>query len=256
MTLWTCFCPSLFSQLMYEKKAIVIQKGVKGWLARQHYKRILAAIILLQSCVRRMRAKRELKKLKVEARSVEHFKKLNIGMENKILQLQHKINEQVGIVWVWRSRFVRGTYLISSLGVVISHEQHVFVPPLPQQKENRELSEKLSVTEKAQTMEIERQSSEIENLRRSEQETRAKAERLPSLLEQLSFLQHELENTRREKEDLEEQTKVYKEQTEQVSRYSSLRDLPQTLTWLPFIPVNYKKRWHRRLMTQCHMQFR
>uniref|UniRef100_A0A3Q2VE96 Unconventional myosin-Va-like n=1 Tax=Haplochromis burtoni TaxID=8153 RepID=A0A3Q2VE96_HAPBU len=167
-----------YHKLMYEKKAIVIQKWVKGWLARQHYKRILAAIILLQSCVRRMRAKKELKKLKVEARSVEHFKKLNIGMENKILQLQHKINEQ--------------------------------------QKENRELSEKLSVTEKAQTMEIERQSSEIENLRRSEQETRAKAERLPSLLEQLSFLQHELENTRREKEDLEEQTKVYKEQTEQV----------------------------------------
>uniref|UniRef100_A0AAX7TX35 Myosin VAb n=1 Tax=Astatotilapia calliptera TaxID=8154 RepID=A0AAX7TX35_ASTCA len=162
-----------YHKLMYEKKAIVIQKWVKGWLARQHYKRILAAIILLQSCVRRMRAKRELKKLKVEARSVEHFKKLNIGMENKILQLQHKINEQ--------------------------------------QKENRELSEKLSVTEKAQTMEIERQSSEIENLRRSEQETRAKAERLPSLLEQLSFLQHELENTRREKEDLEEQTKVVDE---------------------------------------------
>uniref|UniRef100_A0A3Q4HGI0 Unconventional myosin-Va-like n=1 Tax=Neolamprologus brichardi TaxID=32507 RepID=A0A3Q4HGI0_NEOBR len=167
-----------YHKLMYEKKAMVIQKWVKGWLARQHYKRILAAIILLQSCVRRMRAKRELKKLKVEARSVAHFKKLNIGMENKIMQLQHKINEQ--------------------------------------QKENRELSEKLSVTEKAQTMEIERQSSEIENLRRSEQEARAKAERLPSLLEQLSFLQHELENTRREKEDLEEQTKVYKEQTEQV----------------------------------------
>lgn len=98
MMLWTCFCPSLFSQLMYEKKAQVIQKWVRGWLARQHYKCILAAIILLQSCVRRMRAKRELKKLKVEARSVEHFKKLNIGMENKIMQLQHKINEQVGIV--------------------------------------------------------------------------------------------------------------------------------------------------------------
>uniref|UniRef100_A0A669CRM2 Myosin VAb n=1 Tax=Oreochromis niloticus TaxID=8128 RepID=A0A669CRM2_ORENI len=86
-----------YYKLMYEKKAQVIQKWVRGWLARQHYKCILAAIILLQSCVRRMRAKRELKKLKVEARSVEHFKKLNIGMENKIMQLQHKINEQVGI---------------------------------------------------------------------------------------------------------------------------------------------------------------
>lgn len=88
---------------MFEQKAVVIQKLVRGWLARQHYRRTMAAIVLLQSCVRRMKAKKELKKLKVEARSVEHFKKLNIGMENKILQLQHKINEQVIIVTVWTS---------------------------------------------------------------------------------------------------------------------------------------------------------
>ena len=82
---------------MFEHKAVVIQKWARCWLAKQRYKRTLAAVILLQSCVRRMRAKKELKMLKVEARSVEHFKKLNIGMENKIMQLQHKINDQVGI---------------------------------------------------------------------------------------------------------------------------------------------------------------
>lgn len=42
-----------------------------------------------------MLARRELKKLKIEARSVEHFKKLNVGMENKIMQLQRKLDEQV-----------------------------------------------------------------------------------------------------------------------------------------------------------------
>nr|XP_046249242.1 unconventional myosin-Va-like [Scatophagus argus] len=167
-----------YYKLMFEQKAVVIQRCVRGWIARQHYRRTVAAIILLQSCVRRMRAKKELKKLKVEARSVEHFKKLNVGMENKIMQLQHKINEQ--------------------------------------HRENRELSERLNVLEKALSVEKEKQTREIKNLQRSEQEARAKAETLPSLLEQLSFLQHELENTRREKEDLEEQTKVYKEQTHQV----------------------------------------
>uniref|UniRef100_A0A3Q1JUY7 Uncharacterized protein n=1 Tax=Anabas testudineus TaxID=64144 RepID=A0A3Q1JUY7_ANATE len=161
-----------YYKLMFEKKAVVIQKWVRGWLTRQHYRRAVAAIVLLQSCVRRMRAKKELKKLKVEARSVEHFKKLNIGMENKIMQLQHKIDEQ--------------------------------------HKENRELSERLIAVEKAQSVEKEKQSKEIEILRKSEQEARAKAETLPSLLEQLSFLQHELENTRREKEDLEERSNIYK----------------------------------------------
>ncbi|XP_070827541.1 unconventional myosin-Va-like [Chaetodon trifascialis] len=167
-----------YYKLMFEQKALVIQKWMRGWLARQHYRRTMAAIILLQSCVRRMRAKKELKKLKVEARSVEHFKKLNVGMENKIMQLQHKINEQ--------------------------------------HKDNRELSERLNAVEKTHSVEREKQSREIKNLLRAEQEARAKAETLPSLLEQLSFLQHELESTRREKEDLEEHVKVYKEQTQQV----------------------------------------
>ncbi|KAL3061378.1 hypothetical protein OYC64_009541 [Pagothenia borchgrevinki] len=167
-----------YFKLMYEQKAVIIQKWVKGWLVRRRYRRTLAAIVLLQSCVRRLRAKKELKKLKVEARSVERIKKLNSGMENKIMQLQHKINEQ--------------------------------------HKENRELSERLTVMQKTQTTEREKQSREIENLRRSEQEAKSKAATLPSLLEQLSFLQHQLEDTRRENTHLTEQTKVYKEHTQQM----------------------------------------
>ncbi|XP_027900326.1 unconventional myosin-Va-like isoform X1 [Xiphophorus couchianus] len=167
-----------YFKLLHEQKAVVIQRMARGWLARQRFRRAMEAVVLLQSCVRRMSAKKELKKLKVEARSVEHFKNLNIGMENKIMQLQHKINEQ--------------------------------------HKENRELTERLSVLEKTHTTEREKQCREIENLRSSEQEARAKAETVPSLLEQLSFLQEELENTRREKEHQEEQTKIYKEQTQQI----------------------------------------
>uniref|UniRef100_A0A673C6B1 Myosin VAb n=1 Tax=Sphaeramia orbicularis TaxID=375764 RepID=A0A673C6B1_9TELE len=176
-----------FYKMVYEQKAVVIQKWVKGWLARQHYKRTVAAIVLLQSCVRRMKAKRELKKLKVEARSVEHFKKLNFGMENKIMQLQHKINEQ--------------------------------------HKENRELSERLNVVEKTQGVERERLSREIENLRRSEQEAKAKAESVPSLLEQLTFLRQELDTTRREKDELEKEAKVYRETTQEVEELNMKNSL-------------------------------
>uniref|UniRef100_A0A665W0R5 Myosin VAb n=1 Tax=Echeneis naucrates TaxID=173247 RepID=A0A665W0R5_ECHNA len=200
-----------YYKLMYEQKALVIQKWVKGWLARLHYRRTITAIVLLQSCVRRMRAKKELKKLKVEARSVEHFKKLNIGMENKIMQLQHKINEQ--------------------------------------QKENRALTERLSAVEKTQTVEKERQSRELENLRRSEQEATAKAATLPSLLEQLSFLQHELEKTNREKDDLEEQTKVYKEETQKVGLLHSYLSNEQFTFYLYKIKTDseYTKQMEKNL---------
>lgn len=76
---------------------LLLQKHVRGWLARCWFKRSLKAIVYLQCCIRRMRARRELKKLKIEARSVEHFKKLNKGMENKIMQLQRRIDDQVAL---------------------------------------------------------------------------------------------------------------------------------------------------------------
>lgn len=81
--------------MLREHKSIIIQKHIRGWLARVHYRRTLKAIVYLQCCYRRMMAKRELKKLKIEARSVERYKKLHIGLENKIMQLQRKIDEQV-----------------------------------------------------------------------------------------------------------------------------------------------------------------
>ena len=74
-----------YQMMLREHKSIIIQKHVRGWLARVHYHRTLKAIVYLQCCYRRMMAKRELKKLKIEARSVERYKKLHIGLENKIM---------------------------------------------------------------------------------------------------------------------------------------------------------------------------
>uniref|UniRef100_H2ZQ85 Myosin motor domain-containing protein n=1 Tax=Ciona savignyi TaxID=51511 RepID=H2ZQ85_CIOSA len=80
-------------KLLRNAKAVVIQKYVRGWLARKSTTRQLRLIIYLQCCVRRMIAKKELKVLKIEARSVSHFKKLNKGMENKIMELQRKVDQ-------------------------------------------------------------------------------------------------------------------------------------------------------------------
>ncbi|XP_051171882.1 unconventional myosin-Va isoform X1 [Leptopilina boulardi] len=73
--------------------AIVIQRFVRGYLVRRRCRKKLYNIILVQSCVRKFLAKRVLRKLKAEARSVEHVKSLNKGLEVKIISLQQKINE-------------------------------------------------------------------------------------------------------------------------------------------------------------------
>uniref|UniRef100_H3C616 Myosin VB n=1 Tax=Tetraodon nigroviridis TaxID=99883 RepID=H3C616_TETNG len=75
-------------------RAMIIQKYVRGWLQRRKFNRARAAAITIQCAYRRTLAKRQLKQLKIEARSAEHLKKLNTGMENKIVQMQRKMDEQ------------------------------------------------------------------------------------------------------------------------------------------------------------------
>ena len=82
-------------QVVAERAAVLLQSTVRGWLARLAYRRVRAAIVLMQCCVRRRAARRELLKLKAEARSVEKFRELNKGMEVKLMQLQLRADQKV-----------------------------------------------------------------------------------------------------------------------------------------------------------------
>ncbi|KAF8788252.1 unconventional myosin-Va-like isoform X3 [Argiope bruennichi] len=82
-----------FQKMRENASAIIIQKHVRGFLARRKYRKTLSSIVTCQSAVRRWFARKELKKLKIEAKSVEHVKKLNKGLENKIISLQQRIEE-------------------------------------------------------------------------------------------------------------------------------------------------------------------
>ncbi|KAM6229611.1 LOW QUALITY PROTEIN: unconventional myosin-Vb [Porphyrio hochstetteri] len=88
------FVRRMYHKVLTEHKATILQKYVRGWLARTRFRRIRGATIVLQCHYRCMKARQELKALKIEARSVQHLKKFSIGMENKVVQLQRKIDEQ------------------------------------------------------------------------------------------------------------------------------------------------------------------
>ncbi|XP_034257652.1 unconventional myosin-Vb isoform X5 [Pantherophis guttatus] len=83
-----------YQKILMEYKAIILQKHTRAWLARKNFTKFRCAAVIIQCYFRRMKAKQELKALKIEARSAEHLKRLNIGMENKVVQLQRKIDEQ------------------------------------------------------------------------------------------------------------------------------------------------------------------
>ncbi|XP_031434354.1 unconventional myosin-Vb isoform X1 [Clupea harengus] len=88
------FIRRLYQEFLMHHKATVIQKHVRGWMVRRRFRQARTAAIIIQCAYRRVLAKRRFKQLKIEARSAEHFKKLNVGMENKIVQLQRKVDDQ------------------------------------------------------------------------------------------------------------------------------------------------------------------
>ena len=78
-------------ELVRHSKALIIQTNVRGWLARKRYQKSIRDVIMVQCQIRKFLARKRLKKLKLEAKSVEHQKKLNLGLENKIINLQQKL---------------------------------------------------------------------------------------------------------------------------------------------------------------------
>ncbi|CAJ0590484.1 unnamed protein product [Cylicocyclus nassatus] len=79
-------------KMRYEKSAIIIQKYWRGYLVRREEIKRRQKIVLVQCCVRRWLARRRLRELKIESRSVNHFQKLNSGLENKVIGLQMKLD--------------------------------------------------------------------------------------------------------------------------------------------------------------------
>jgi IQ calmodulin-binding motif len=54
-----------FSQVQTEVRVKMIQRCVRGWLARAQYKRMVSGVVYLQANVRRRIARRQLHELKV-----------------------------------------------------------------------------------------------------------------------------------------------------------------------------------------------
>ncbi|CAJ0582461.1 unnamed protein product, partial [Mesorhabditis spiculigera] len=81
-----------YQKMRYEKSAITIQRYFRGYMVRRERVKYIRKVIKAQCYVRRWLAKRRLREARIEARSVGHLQKLNKGLENKIIELQIKLD--------------------------------------------------------------------------------------------------------------------------------------------------------------------
>ncbi|KIM28753.1 hypothetical protein M408DRAFT_329210 [Serendipita vermifera MAFF 305830] len=67
--------------------AVRLQSLLRGVLLRRKHRLDVKKVVLIQSCIRRRLARKELKALKQEARSVSKFKEISYRLENKVVEL-------------------------------------------------------------------------------------------------------------------------------------------------------------------------
>ncbi|KAJ2939277.1 hypothetical protein O0L34_g13373 [Tuta absoluta] len=83
----------LFKNKKLLKATITVQRYLRGYLARKRAAKMKRQIIVAQAAIRRFLARRQYKRLRIEARSLDHVKTLNKGLENKIISLQQRLGE-------------------------------------------------------------------------------------------------------------------------------------------------------------------
>lgn len=81
--------------LRTEKSAVVLQKSWRGLQDRKNYKKQVKSAVLIQSLIRRKLAAKELAQLKVEAKSVSHFKEVSYKLENKVIELTQSLTSRI-----------------------------------------------------------------------------------------------------------------------------------------------------------------
>lgn len=82
-----------FREAIDHYRAIQMQRFIRGYLARREYHKRRRQIIICQSAVRRFLARRQFKRLKAEAKTINHIQNMYKGLENKIISMQQRIDE-------------------------------------------------------------------------------------------------------------------------------------------------------------------
>ncbi|KAM7320517.1 hypothetical protein ACRRTK_020960 [Alexandromys fortis] len=183
-----------YCQVLKEHKATIIQKYARGWMARRHFQRQRDAAVVIQCAFRRLKAKQELKALKIEARSAEHLKRLNVGMENKVVQLQRKIDDQ-------NKEFKTLSEQLSVATSTHAMEVEKLKRELAHYQQNQEADTSLQLQEEVQSLRTELQRAQSERKVLEDAHSRENNE----LRKRVADLEHENALLKDEKEHLNNQ---------------------------------------------------
>ncbi|KAI7868484.1 P-loop containing nucleoside triphosphate hydrolase protein [Spinellus fusiger] len=83
-----------FAMIREHNAATTIQCLVRGWIVRKQYHAKRQYIISIQTCIRQRIARQQLVAIRLEARSVSHFKEVSYKLEHRVNELTRNLQHQ------------------------------------------------------------------------------------------------------------------------------------------------------------------
>ena len=189
-------------QLMKDNAAAtVIQRFARGYLVRMACQKKLRDIVTVQAAVRRYQAKKVFRRLKAEARSVEHVKSLNKGLEKKIITLQQKITElakENQSLKNVQNNMLELKHRLEGLKSVEAENKKLHVILLEKEKELEKMQETVKI-ERDEKMDI--LQDKERGTQEKEEENKRLGEELGKLRKELTVANEKLKNNQRGAEE-------------------------------------------------------
>eukprot|EP00124_Ichthyophonus_hoferi_P000824 Ihof_evm10s34 gene=Ihof_evmTU10s34 len=156
--------------------ATLLQTPLRGYLARTWVNHYLKSVIRVQCLWRCRVAKRELKELKMQAKDVSNLKQKTGLLENKIMSLQRRLDEQLAV-----NKRMKAEVSVISAGAM----QEIKAQLETVEEEKRELVIKVNDLEYLVTVTMTTVATTKEELEKLSQEYKAEKERVLLLEEEL-----------------------------------------------------------------------
>lgn len=206
--------------LRQEKAATDIQRTFRGYQVRKERVKKIRKIVLIQSLWRRIRAKRELTQLRIEAKSLNKLMEVKYQLENKVFELSQKLVDRdaergqllerashfEGLANTWKDKFERADGKIKEL-----------LEPAVQAKKDLADKEKMLLEKEKEVSTVDEARKQLQR-QNSELGTKMKSAEV-KILELEEIIKSQQEAYKALQQDLESQREEVSRAKEEVNRF-------------------------------------
>ncbi|CCD23018.1 myosin 2 NDAI_0A08650 [Naumovozyma dairenensis CBS 421] len=234
--------------------AITIQSKIRSFIPRYTYENTRKNTIVVQSLIRRRIARRTLKQLKSDAKSVSHLKEVSYKLENKVIELTQNLAMKVKenkTLSASLEELQKKVALTNELQLALEQKKQEHLKDLDDQRiEFIEKTKDLNAQLESANKQMEDAQLEIANIKAQHEQLKEDAGKQ---LQELDETKKQLADANTRNTDMYNEIKSLKEEVTRLQTAITLGTVTTNTNLLPQTPSKESKINHTHIMTESNL---